>query len=260
MFDRNASLDDQRLVLAKYVPALSGAVGGRAVLGNGEDHDLNSSEYRNGWGSGSPDRHHSDMKDMAYFYGSSGISVGLFWYSERPIWYADAKEHRVLSRAASSFGATVHTSVKGRSARPSPRAEGGAGTSRAGPDGRDTRDEDLAVVGDGAAGGGDWSKIGRLAARSTSDGEAIDRACVPDTGAASRTYLTRKDFGRRIRTRRQMSICGAVRRQARRPSADGRTVAPESGTPHRRHPGAPPHGLRTAPRKNRDRPGLGEGA
>ena len=89
---------------------------------------------------------------------------------------------------------------------------------------------------------------------------AIDRACVPDTGAASRTHLTRKDFGRRIRTRRQMSICGAVRRQARRPSADGRTVAPESGTPHRRHPGAPPHGLRTAPRENRDEPGLGEGA
>ena len=111
--------------------------------------------------------------------------MGLFWYSERPIWYADAKEHRVLSRAASSFGATVHTSVKGRSVRPSPRAEGGAGTSRAGPDGRDTRDEDLAVVGDGAAGGGDWSKIGRLAARSTSDGEPAvpprrggDRPCM----------------------------------------------------------------------------------
>lgn len=68
MIDRNASLDDQRLALAKYVPAVSGAVGGRAVLGNGEDHDLNSSEYRNGWGSGSPDWHHSDMKDMAYFY------------------------------------------------------------------------------------------------------------------------------------------------------------------------------------------------
>ena len=31
MFDRNASQDDQWLALAKYVPAVSSAMGGRAV-------------------------------------------------------------------------------------------------------------------------------------------------------------------------------------------------------------------------------------
>ena len=72
MFDRNASLDDQWLALAKYVPAVSSAVGGMQVLGDNEDHDLNSSEYRNGWGRPAVRNQtpwlHSDMKDMAFFY------------------------------------------------------------------------------------------------------------------------------------------------------------------------------------------------
>ena len=41
----------------------------------------------------------------------------------------------------------------------------------------------------------------------------FDRACAADSGAASRTNLTRKTAGRRIRARRQMSICGAARRR-----------------------------------------------
>ena len=41
----------------------------------------------------------------------------------------------------------------------------------------------------------------------------VDRARAADSGAASRTNLTRKAVGRRIRARRQMSICGAARRQ-----------------------------------------------
>ena len=75
MFDRNASLDDQWLAVAKYVPALSSPVGGRAVARNvGENVNMNLDEAiggvprPNGWGRGSPDWHHSDMKDMAYFY------------------------------------------------------------------------------------------------------------------------------------------------------------------------------------------------
>ena len=72
MFDRNASLDDQWLALAKYVPAVSGAVGGRAVLEdedkNIDMNDVNGVPRPNRWGRGSPDWHHSDMKDMAYFY------------------------------------------------------------------------------------------------------------------------------------------------------------------------------------------------
>ncbi len=73
MFDRNAALDDQRLALAKYVPAVSGAVGGISTWEERiENHDLNSSDYHNGWGrdvgNDSPSWRHSDMKDMAYFY------------------------------------------------------------------------------------------------------------------------------------------------------------------------------------------------
>ena len=75
MFDRNASLDNQWLALAKHVPAVSGAMGGRAVARNvGENVNMNLDEAIGGvprpnrWGRGSPDWHHSDMKDMAYFY------------------------------------------------------------------------------------------------------------------------------------------------------------------------------------------------
>ena len=51
-------------------PAVSSPVGGRAVnFGNTiENHDLNDDDYRDGWGRGSSDWQHSDMKDMAYFY------------------------------------------------------------------------------------------------------------------------------------------------------------------------------------------------
>ena len=43
--------------------------------------------------------------------------------------------------------------------------------------------------------------------------EAIARARAADPGADSRTNLTRRAAGRRIRARRQMSICGAARRR-----------------------------------------------
>ena len=50
----------------------SGSVGGKIVLGRNRDFDLNSDNYRNGWGrpavDDKTDWHHSDMKDMAYFY------------------------------------------------------------------------------------------------------------------------------------------------------------------------------------------------
>ena len=73
MFDPDASLDDQWLALGKYVPAVSSPVGGNAFLGNDDDHDLNSPEYRNGWGRAldhqyGTDWQHSDMMDMAYYY------------------------------------------------------------------------------------------------------------------------------------------------------------------------------------------------
>ena len=70
MLDGGASQDNQWLALAKYVPAVSSPVGGRAVnFGNTiENHDLNDDDYRDGWGRGSSDWQHSDMKDMAYFY------------------------------------------------------------------------------------------------------------------------------------------------------------------------------------------------
>ena len=118
--------------------------------------------------------------------GSSGISVGLFWYSERPIWYADAKEHRVLSRAASSFGAAParEGGPPCGAARRLSRAgmSGTHGTPRAPPPGSVSRAAPACATTFGAslaegpcrtaAGGGDWPKTSRLAARGTSDGEA----------------------------------------------------------------------------------------
>ncbi|MDO5317733.1 MAG: hypothetical protein Q4G65_03820 [bacterium] len=75
MRNPNASDDDVFLALAKHVPALSSPVGGNAItFGNKiENHDLNSSDYRNGWGRDKDSTYklnwlHSDMKDMAYFY------------------------------------------------------------------------------------------------------------------------------------------------------------------------------------------------
>ena len=76
MFDRNASLDDQWIALSKYVPAVSSAVGGRAVLAtqrnNVNMNDVNGVPRPNGWGrpaeKGEYPWKHSDMKDVAYFY------------------------------------------------------------------------------------------------------------------------------------------------------------------------------------------------
>ena len=74
MMNPAATEDDVFLALAKHVPALSSPVGGNAItFGNKiENHDLNSSDYRNGWGrpaiEGELPWLHSDMKDMAYFY------------------------------------------------------------------------------------------------------------------------------------------------------------------------------------------------
>ena len=71
--NRNASWDDIWLSLAKYVPAVSSAVG-KTVLRNDvvDNNDLNDFSFRNGWGRDSnvygQNWLHSDMKDMAYFY------------------------------------------------------------------------------------------------------------------------------------------------------------------------------------------------
>ncbi len=73
MNNRNASQDDIWFALAEYVPAVSSPVGGNPTAPTQlENHDLNSSPYRNGWGRNSGvygvSWFHSDMKDMAYFY------------------------------------------------------------------------------------------------------------------------------------------------------------------------------------------------
>jgi len=72
LMDPNATEDDVFLAIAKHVPALSSPIGGRAVLDNGNDYNLNDSNYRNGWGRNHPNFGtawlHSDMRDMAYFY------------------------------------------------------------------------------------------------------------------------------------------------------------------------------------------------
>ena len=79
MFDRSASLDDQRLALAKYIPAVSSPVGGNAVFDD-DDKNINMNDSSggvprpNGWGRAFGDNNvtppwkHSDMKDIAYFY------------------------------------------------------------------------------------------------------------------------------------------------------------------------------------------------
>ena len=62
------------MALAKYVPAVSGAVGGRLTFESMiENHDLNEGTvYRDGWGrvpeEGEIPWKHSDMKDIAYRY------------------------------------------------------------------------------------------------------------------------------------------------------------------------------------------------
>lgn len=72
MLSGGASEQEVFMSLAKYVPALSSPVGGNAVLGRNRDFDLNSDDFRNGWGRNhsvfEDSWLHSDMKDMAFFY------------------------------------------------------------------------------------------------------------------------------------------------------------------------------------------------
>ncbi|MBQ3342360.1 MAG: alpha/beta hydrolase, partial [Kiritimatiellae bacterium] len=78
MFNSSATQDAQWETLAKYVPAVSGAVGKRsifAVYGRDIDMNLDSEqgvERLNGWGRNNPQYGaswlHSDMKNMAYWY------------------------------------------------------------------------------------------------------------------------------------------------------------------------------------------------
>lgn len=78
MFDRDASLDDQWLALAKCVPAVSSAIGGREVGAVVDNVDMNKDSADGGvprpnrWGRPAVKNQtpwlHSDMKDMAFFY------------------------------------------------------------------------------------------------------------------------------------------------------------------------------------------------
>ena len=74
----NASLDDQWLALAKYVPAVSSPVGGREMGAVENNVDMNNDSADGGvprpnrWGRPAVKNQtpwmHSDMKDMAFFY------------------------------------------------------------------------------------------------------------------------------------------------------------------------------------------------
>ena len=289
-----------------------------------------------------------------FFLGSSCISVGLFWYSESPIWYADAKEHRVLSWAASSFGAAAAREGGppcGAARRLSRESRGVAhvcgAPSRAGRSAeyrlrplhakspahvraahaypgrlgfrlreafhalRPPVQRHLAPLSpkapaaqpQGAAIGqrsADWLREARATGRREAQGRAESHARA---GKRIRPTRRREVFRpSRVGRRRDGRTCGAFpfapepaappRRGGDRPCtcagcwgrkpnvphAKGlrakdshpppdvhlrrgaktspksfrvryvRLAAPVSGTPHRRHPGAPPHGLRTAPR------------
>lgn len=73
MLDRAATQNEVYSALAECVPAISSPVGGtRICVDKVENLDLNSSDYRDGWGRPPPQKNHfwkhSDMKDMAYFY------------------------------------------------------------------------------------------------------------------------------------------------------------------------------------------------
>ncbi len=73
MDNRNATQDNIWFALAEYVPAVSSPVGGNSTApAQVENHDLNGSPYRSGWGRNDgvylENWFHSDMKDMAYFY------------------------------------------------------------------------------------------------------------------------------------------------------------------------------------------------
>ena len=73
MLATNATPDEVMCALAKYVPAVSSAVGGLALRDDlVTSIDLNGTSFRNGWGRNHSTFgnawFHSDMKDMAYFY------------------------------------------------------------------------------------------------------------------------------------------------------------------------------------------------
>jgi hypothetical protein len=73
MLATNATSDEVMYALAKYVPAVSSAVGGLALRDDlVTSIDLNGTSFRNGWGRNHSTFgnawFHSDMKDMAYFY------------------------------------------------------------------------------------------------------------------------------------------------------------------------------------------------
>lgn len=72
MLEPDATQDEVMCTLAKYVPAVSNPIGGRALFSADErSADLNESRFRSGWvddvSRGNSWRH-SDMKDVAYFY------------------------------------------------------------------------------------------------------------------------------------------------------------------------------------------------
>ena len=74
MLATNATSDEVMYALAKYVPAVSSAVGGRACRAEScTNRDLNGGTLRNGWVCDEGDESgyawkHSDMKDKAYYY------------------------------------------------------------------------------------------------------------------------------------------------------------------------------------------------
>lgn len=73
MLRPNATHDEVMYALAKYIPAVSSAIGKMALRNEvANSIDLNSSSFRNEWGRNHPSFGvswlHSDMKGMAYFY------------------------------------------------------------------------------------------------------------------------------------------------------------------------------------------------
>ena len=73
MDNPDATINDIYMALAKYVPAVSSPIGkSRALKNDIRNYNLNSADYKNGWGRNHnvyfQSWMHSDMKDMAYFY------------------------------------------------------------------------------------------------------------------------------------------------------------------------------------------------
>ncbi len=72
MLASDATGDEVTYALAKYVPAVSSAVGGIALFGFDENSsDLNERRFRSGWmadASRGSEWKHSDMKDVSYFF------------------------------------------------------------------------------------------------------------------------------------------------------------------------------------------------